>query len=115
MILRKTADYHEDMGCCIFICFSRDKEGKILGEPPEISFLHGYLETDFDENKWTHFIHGDTNFIFSGADPVNFPPIGPGVNLSHTFTAYDTVGLSALQDTGIGTKTIAAVINKLKE
>lgn len=82
MIVRKTGDYHEDMGCCIFISFSRDKNGKILGEPPEICFANGYAETDFDESKWTHFIDGDTNFIFSGADPVNFPPLKQAANLT---------------------------------
>ena len=73
MKLRPTSEYHEDFGNCIFINFSRDEDGTIRGEPPEIDFKQGYLEEDFDESKWTHFIEGDWNFIFTGADPINFP------------------------------------------
>ncbi len=66
-------EWHEDLGASIFICFGRDENNEILGEPPELYFGSGYLEEDFDFDKWTHFIDGDFNFIFEDADPINFP------------------------------------------
>lgn len=75
MKLSKTKEYHEDMGSCLFVSFSRDENGQILGEPPEVEFCNGYLEVGFDENKWTHFVEGDFNFLFTDADPENFPRI----------------------------------------
>ena len=75
MKLLPTSEWHEDLGASIFVYFSRDENGMILGEPPEVDFLSGYLEDGFDAEKWTHFIDCDLNFIFSDADPVNFPPI----------------------------------------
>lgn len=74
MKLKPSSEWHEDLGSSIFVCFSRDENGEILGEPPELYYGSGYLEEDFDFDKWTHFIDGDFNFIFSDADPVNFPP-----------------------------------------
>ena len=73
MRLLPTSEWHEDLGASIFVCFSRDSSNEILGEPPEIYYGSGYLEENFDEDKWTHFIDGDFNFIFSDADPENFP------------------------------------------
>jgi hypothetical protein len=73
MKLLPVSEWHEDDGSSIFVSFSRDENGVILGEPPELYWGSGYLEGDFDEAKWTHFIDGDCNFIFSDADPVNFP------------------------------------------
>ena len=67
-----SSDWHEDLGASIFISFSRDENGDILGEPPELYFGSGYLEDDFDFDKWTHFIDGNFNFIFYDADPKNF-------------------------------------------
>lgn len=75
MKLLKTEEYHEDMGNCLFVSFSRDDNGQILGEPPDVDFKSGYMEDDFDEKKWTHFVDGDFNFIFTGADPDKFPKI----------------------------------------
>lgn len=75
MKLLPTSEYHEDMGPCLFVNFSRDENGKILGEPPEVYFASGYMEDGFDGSIWTHFVEGDFNFIFSDADPVNFPKI----------------------------------------
>lgn len=71
--LRKTEEYDEEIGCVIFVSFSRDDDGTIIGEPPEVMVSRGYLEDDFDETKWTHFIDNHLNFIFTDADPVNFP------------------------------------------
>lgn len=71
--LKPSDDWHEDLGPSIFVSFSRDENGEILGEPPELYYGSGYLEEDFNFEKWTHFIDGDFNFIFSDADPVNFP------------------------------------------
>ena len=73
--LLKTEEYNEEMGCVIFVSFSRDDDGSIVREPPEVMVSHGYLDDDFDENKWTHFIDNNLNFMFSGADPVNFTPL----------------------------------------
>jgi len=73
MELLKSEDWHEDLGASIFVSFNRGESGQILGEPPEMYYGSGYLEDDFDFDKWTHFIDGDFNFIFSDADPVNFP------------------------------------------
>ncbi len=72
---RKTEDWHEDLGGVLFISFGRDKTGQIQGEPPEFYMGSGYLEDDFDDKKWTHFIEGNFNFIFTAADPVNFPAL----------------------------------------
>tara|TARA_R110000851_G_scaffold314332_1_gene476302 strand:- start:929 stop:1327 length:399 start_codon:yes stop_codon:yes gene_type:complete len=74
MKLLPTSEWHEDLGASIFVCFSRDENREILGEPPEMEYCSGYLESDFDEEKWTHFIDGDFDFMFSDADPINFPP-----------------------------------------
>jgi len=72
MKLKPTDEWHEDLGASIFVCFSRDESGNILGEPPELYYGSGYLEDDFDTEKWTYFIDGDFNFIFSDADPLRF-------------------------------------------
>jgi hypothetical protein len=71
--LLKTEDYDEEYGSRIFVSFSRDEDGNILGEPPEVCFDSGYLNDDFDEAKWTHFIDDNCNFMFSDADPKQFP------------------------------------------
>ena len=73
MRVLKSDEWHEDYGTSIFISYSRDDDGAILGEPPELCYGSGYLEDDFDFDKWTHFIDGDFNFLFSDADPINFP------------------------------------------
>lgn len=73
MNLLPSSEWHEDLCASIFVSFSRDENGNILGEPPEIYYGSGYLDEDFDFDKWTHYIDGDFNFIFSDADPVNFP------------------------------------------
>lgn len=76
MNLSKTEDYHEDYGPCLFFSFSRDSEGNILGEPQDVMFSYGYLEDDFDDKKWTHFIADENfNFAFEQADPENFKPL----------------------------------------
>ena len=72
MMVLPSSEWHEDLGVSIFICFSRDESGNILGEPPELYYGSGYLEEDFDFDKWTHFIDGNFNFIFSDADPEHF-------------------------------------------
>ena len=77
MKINKTEDYHEDNGPAMFFSFSRDKEGNLLGEPPEVCFSFGYLEVGFDEEKWTHWIDGRWfNFVFTSLDPVSFPDLG---------------------------------------
>ena len=68
-------EWHEDLGASIFISFSRDENGIIQGEPPEIYYGRGYLEVGFNFEKWTHFIDGDFNFIFTDIDPINFPKL----------------------------------------
>jgi len=73
MELKPSSEWHEELGASIFVCFSRDENGDIVGEPPELHYGSGYLEEDFDFEKWTHFIDGDFNFIFHDADPDNFP------------------------------------------
>lgn len=73
--LLKTEEYDEEMGYVIFVSFSKDVDGEIIGEPPEVKVSHGYLEVDFDETKWTHFIDNNLDFMFIDADPVNFPPL----------------------------------------
>ena len=75
MKLLPTEDWHEDLGGAVFVSFSREDDGTIIGEPPEFYWGHCYLEDDFDFDKWTHFIDGDFNFLFSDADPINFPPL----------------------------------------
>jgi hypothetical protein len=75
MKLLKTDEFHEDMGCCLFVSFSRDEHGNILGEPPEVCFSSGYMEIGFDDQKWTHFVEGDFNFMFTHADPIHFPKL----------------------------------------
>lgn len=74
MELKPTSEWSEDLGSSIFVSFSKDENNEILGEPPELYYGSGYLEEGFDERKWTHFIDGDFNFIFTDADPINFPP-----------------------------------------
>lgn len=73
MKLKKSEEWHEDLGSSVFVSFSKDENGVILGEPPELYFGSGYLEDDFDFEKWTHFIDGDFSFIFHDADPLTFP------------------------------------------
>jgi len=69
MKLQKTEDYHEDLGLVIFVSFSKDDDGELLGEPPEVYSGCGYLESDFDEEKWTHFFEVDFNSFFKQVDP----------------------------------------------
>ena len=71
--LRKVEEYNEEMGCVIFVSFLRDDRGVIQSDPPDVYCGCGYLEPDFDEKKWTHFIDDDLNWLFTDADPVNFP------------------------------------------
>jgi len=73
MKLLKSEEWHEGLGASIFVSFSRDEDGDILGEPPELYYGSGYLEDEFDFGKWTHFIDGDFNFLFSDADPKQYP------------------------------------------
>ena len=76
MKLQKTEEHHEEDDSALFFSFSRDKDGNVLGEPPEVMFSDGYLEDDFDPEKWTHFIKGiDFNFVFEQADPKSFPKL----------------------------------------
>jgi hypothetical protein len=75
MKLLKSDEYHEDMGSRIFISFERDADGKIQGAPPDVRCCSGYLEDDFDDKEWTHFIDDNLNSMFSDVDPVNFPKI----------------------------------------
>ncbi len=73
-----TSEWHEDNHCSIFISFSRDENGEIIEEPPEACIASGYLDDDFDEEKWTHFIDfegGSLNFLFTDADPIRFPEV----------------------------------------
>lgn len=70
------SQWDEEYGPSIFVSFSRDKNGKILGEPPELYWGDGDLDEDFDPTKWTHFIDGDFNFVFEEADPISFPRKG---------------------------------------
>jgi hypothetical protein len=75
MKLFKTEEYNEDFGPCLFINFSRDENGNVLGEPPEVCFSSGYLQEDFEESEWPYFIKGDLfNHLFEQADPKSFPP-----------------------------------------
>jgi len=63
--LYPTSEYHEDDGNVLFVSFSRNDKGIVLGEPPLFHMGYGYLEEDFDENQWTHFIKGSSlNYIF---------------------------------------------------
>jgi hypothetical protein len=73
--LYKTEDYHEDFGECLFVSFSRDEHGEIIGESPEVVFASGYIQDGFDPEKWTHFMKGSFNFLFTDADPTNFPEL----------------------------------------
>ena len=74
--LKKSEEYHEDEGGVLFISFSRDENGVILGEPPEVYFGGGYIEVGFDYEKWTHYTADiNWNSIFNQADPVNFPHV----------------------------------------
>jgi hypothetical protein len=75
MQLFKTEEYNEDFGPCLFINFSRDENGNVLGEPPEVCFSSGYLQEGFEESEWPYFIKGDLfNHLFEQADPKSFPP-----------------------------------------
>lgn len=74
MKLLSSDEWHEDLGASIFVSFSKEDDGSIEGAPPELYYSSGYLEEDFDFDKWTHFIDGDFNFIFSDVDPIKFPP-----------------------------------------
>lgn len=80
--LLKTEDYHEDYGSCLFVRFSTEEDGSIVGEPPEVVFASGYIEDGFEESEWPYFIKGSWNFMFTDADPANFPE-RESVNNSH--------------------------------
>jgi hypothetical protein len=73
MKLLPSDEWYEDLGPSIFVCFDRDEDGTIQGAAPEVYYGHGYMEDNFDFDKWTHFIDGNFNFIFEDADPINFP------------------------------------------
>ena len=52
MRLLPSDEWHEDLGASIFVCFSRDESGEILGEPPELCYGSGYLDDEFDFDTW---------------------------------------------------------------
>ena len=78
MKLYKTDEYDEDFGTCLFISFTRDEYGDVVGEPPEVCLSSGYLSEGFEESQWPYFIKGDFfNELFEQADPKSFPPREP--------------------------------------
>ena len=59
--LERTEDYHEDYGDCLFFHFPS------FEEPPEV-YVGGTLDTDFDDEHWTHFTKDvDFNIVISQA------------------------------------------------
>lgn len=104
MKLLPTHQWHEDLGASIFVSFSRDENGNILGEPPELMYSSYYLEENFDQEKWTHFIDGDFNFIFSDADPANFPLLEKALEVptnsipEHVYVRYVDTGKAIYLD-----------------
>ena len=60
--------WHEDEGDCVFVAFYYEDDGGIAGEPFEVYFGSA-IETDFDHDKWTHYLkfHNGTNFIYEAA------------------------------------------------
>ncbi len=90
--LLKTEDYHEDYGDCLFVRFSTEEDGSIIGESPEVVFASGYIQDGFDEKEWPYFVKGCWNFMFTDADPVNFPEI-------KRFETGHVVGISRKTDT----------------
>jgi hypothetical protein len=59
--LRKSEDWHEDKGPCLFFHFES------FDEPPDVC-CGGPLDTDWDDAYWTHFIEDfDFNLLFKQA------------------------------------------------
>ncbi len=69
MIVMKTEDYHEDMGAQIFISFNREDDGTMVGEPFDVKMCNGYMDDNFDEKEWTHFLFVESyNFVFEAIE-----------------------------------------------
>ena len=68
MKIKPASEWHEDSGASLFIRFSRDESGQILGEPPEVCFAFGYLECGFEVDKWDYYLDENINAWFEQAE-----------------------------------------------
>jgi len=63
--MMKTEEYHEDYGNCLFFHFPDF-------ESPPIVLCGSSIDSDFDENYWTHFMKDfDFNYVMSEAERIN--------------------------------------------
>ena len=68
MKIKPVSEWHEDLGASIFIRFSRDEEGQIRGEPPEVCFVSGYLDDAFNMDEWEYYLVDNVNTWFEQAE-----------------------------------------------
>jgi hypothetical protein len=67
MKILPVSEWHEDLCSSIFIKFSRNEDGEIMGESPEVCYASGYLDPDFDMDYWDYFVDGNINTWFEQA------------------------------------------------
>lgn len=70
MEIAKADEWHEDEGASLFIRFSRNELGEIMGESPEVCFASGYLDDDFNIDEWDYYLTGNVNTWFEQAEQV---------------------------------------------
>lgn len=68
MIILPVSQWSEDDGNSLFIRFSRNEKGEIMGEPPEVVFANGYIEHGFNIEEWDYFLKGSINSWFEQAE-----------------------------------------------
>lgn len=68
MKILPVGQWSEDDGNCLFIRFSRNEKGEIMGEPPEVVFAHGYIEDGFNIEEWDYFLKDNINSWFEQAE-----------------------------------------------
>lgn len=70
MKIRPVSEWHEDLGCRMFIKFTRDEDGEILGESPQVEFASGYIQDGFDIVDWDYFLDESINTWFEQVESI---------------------------------------------
>lgn len=70
MKIKPADQWHEELGSRLFIKFSRDEEGNILGEEPTVEFASGYTQIGFNIDEWEYFLDESINCWFLQAERI---------------------------------------------
>lgn len=67
MKIKPASEWTEEDGSSLFIRFTRNEQGEIVGETPEVEFASGYIQDDFDIDQWEYFLDESINTWFEQA------------------------------------------------